>query len=63
MDENSKNVDAALDGIEEANRAKLRRLLLKAAFVTPIIASFGMAALNVDQAAAQPPNGGSNVIP
>ena len=54
MDENSKNVDAALDGIEDVNRAKLRRLLLKAAFVTPIIASFGMTALSVNNVAAQP---------
>jgi hypothetical protein len=47
----SKNLDAALEGINEANRARLRRLLLKWSFVTPIIASFGMAALNIDDVA------------
>jgi hypothetical protein len=54
MDENTKKIDAALDGIEDVNRGKLRRLLLKAAFVTPIIASFGMSVLSVDNVAAQP---------
>jgi hypothetical protein len=49
--DNSKNLDAALEGINEANRARLRRLLLKCSFVTPIIASFGMAALNIDDVA------------
>lgn len=46
-----KNLDAALEGINEANRARLRRLLLKCSFATPIIASFGMAALNIDDVA------------
>jgi hypothetical protein len=54
MDEDNKKLDAALEGVDEANRTKLRRLLLKCAFVTPIIASFGMAALSVNDAAAQP---------
>ena len=51
-DKNSgKNLDAALEGLDEANRARLRRLLLKCSFVTPIIASFGMAALNISDVA------------
>lgn len=57
MEDDSKKLDAALEGIDEENRTKLRRLFLKCAFVTPIIASFGMAALNVNDAAAQGPNG------
>jgi hypothetical protein len=56
VDDSSKNVskdnlDAALDGLNEANRARLRRLLLKWSFVAPTIASFGMAALNIDDVA------------
>ena len=49
--DSSKNVDAALEGLNEANRTRLRRLLLKCSFVTPIVASFGMAALNIDDVA------------
>jgi hypothetical protein len=51
MSENSKNLDAALEGLDEANRAKVRRLLLKYSFVTPIVASFGMSALNINDVA------------
>jgi hypothetical protein len=47
----SKNVDTALEGLDADNRERLRRLLLKCSFVTPIIASFGMAALNIDDVA------------
>ena len=49
--DSSKNLDAALEGLNEANRARLRRLLLKWSFVAPTIASFGMAALNIDDVA------------
>jgi hypothetical protein len=51
MKEDSKNFDAALEGIDEANRAKLRRLFLKYSFVTPVVASFGMATLNINDVA------------
>jgi hypothetical protein len=50
--ENDENVEAALRGLDDTHRAKLRRLLLKYAFVTPIVASFGMSALNLDAMAA-----------
>jgi len=51
VDEDSKNLDAALEGIDDANRAKLRRLLLKCSFAVPIVASFGMASLNIQDVA------------
>jgi hypothetical protein len=50
--ENDENAEAALQGLDLTQRAKLRRLLLKYAFVTPIVASFGMSALNLDAMAA-----------
>jgi hypothetical protein len=52
MDEDNTNIDAALEGIDEAHRAKLRRLMLKCSFVAPVVASFGMAALSINDAAA-----------
>jgi hypothetical protein len=51
MNENSENVDAALEGIDDTDRAKLRRLFLKYSFVTPVVASFGMATLNINDVA------------
>jgi len=53
MDESNRNLEAALDGIDENKRASLRRFILKAAFVTPVVASFAMAGLMASPAAAQ----------
>ena|SRR5437764_274674 len=53
MDERDENLDAALRGIDESKRATLRRLIVKGAFVTPIVASFAMSGLTVERAAAQ----------
>jgi hypothetical protein len=54
MDERDENLDAALRGVDERKRATLRRLIVKGAFVTPIVASFAMSGLTVERAAAQP---------
>jgi len=51
MSEPDQGLDAALQGIDEARRAKLRRMFMKGAFVAPIVASFAMAGLTVDAAA------------
>jgi hypothetical protein len=51
MDERDENLDAALHGIDESKRATLRRLIVKGAFVTPIVASFAMSGLTVEVAA------------
>jgi hypothetical protein len=51
MDEINHRVDAALDGIDEKKREYLRRMILKSAFVTPVVASFAMAGLTIDAAA------------
>jgi hypothetical protein len=50
-DETNRNLDTALDGIDEAKRATLRRLIVKGAFVTPVVASFAMAGLSIDDVA------------
>lgn len=55
MDERDENLDAALRGIDESRRVRLRRLIIKGAFVTPIVASFAMSGLTVE-VAAQAPN-------
>jgi hypothetical protein len=52
VDEDNSNIDAALEGIDEAHRAKLRRLMLKCSFVAPVVASFGMAALSISTTTA-----------
>jgi hypothetical protein len=57
MDESSKNLEAALEGVDKEKRATLRRLVVEGAFVTPIVASFAMAGLTIDKASAQPANG------
>lgn len=49
-----KNRDIALASVDAARRTRLRRLVIKSAFVTPIVASFAMSALTVDKAAAAP---------
>jgi hypothetical protein len=56
MDERDKGIDAALHGIDEDKRATLRRLMLKGAFVAPVVASFAMAGLTVDAVAQCAPN-------
>ena len=53
MQGDDQNLDAALHGIDDAKRATLRRLIVKGAFVTPIVASFAMSGLTVERAAAQ----------
>ena len=55
MDKRDENLDAALQGIDGDKRATLRRLLVKGAFVTPIVASVAMSGLTVD-VLAQAPN-------
>ena len=55
MTKRDPNLDVALQGIDEGKRATLRRLIVKGAFVTPIVASFAMSGLTVD-VAAQAPN-------
>ena len=55
MDKRDENLDAALQGIDGEKRATLRRLLVKGAFVTPIVASVAMSGLTVD-VLAQAPN-------
>lgn len=59
MGNNDRNLEAALDSVDEAKRTTLRRLVVKGAFVTPIVASFAMSAMTVDQAAAQSNTTGS----
>jgi hypothetical protein len=55
MDERDHGLDAALQGIDKDKRATLRRLIVKGAFATPIVASFAMSGLTVE-VAAQVPN-------
>jgi len=45
------NVDAALDGIDASKRAALRRMIVKSAFVAPVVASFAMSGLTVEAVA------------
>jgi endosialidase-like protein len=51
MDQSNRNIDTALEGIDMNRRENLRRMVLKGAFVTPIVASFAMAGLTIDAAA------------
>ena len=48
MEENNPNLNAALDGLDEAKRATLKRLIGTSAFVGPIVVSFAMADLSID---------------
>lgn len=41
------------ENTDAARRARLRRLVIKSAFVTPVVASFAVSALTVEKAAAQ----------
>lgn len=52
MDDSDIKVSQALDGVDGAKRDTLRRLVVKGAFVAPIVASFAMSGLTIDRAAA-----------
>lgn len=52
MADDHQKIDAALADVEAERRTALRRLVIKGAFVTPVVASFAMSALTVDKAAA-----------
>ena len=53
----SRKIDAALAGVDEAKRATLTRLLTGTAFVAPIVASFAMDGLTISKAQAAIANG------
>jgi hypothetical protein len=63
MENSDQNLDAALHGIDEGRRATLRRLIVKGAFVAPIVASFAMSGLTVERAAAQTNSTSSRPLP
>jgi hypothetical protein len=48
MDDNQRNLDAALTGLDEDKRSTLKRLIGTGAFVGPMIVSFTMADLTID---------------
>jgi hypothetical protein len=48
MSETNKNVDAALQEVDEQKRSTLKRLIGTGAFVTPVVVSFAMADLSID---------------
>jgi hypothetical protein len=48
MDENSRNLDAALEGLDQNKRSTLKRLIGTGAFVGPLVVSFAMADLSID---------------
>ena len=52
MDEINPNLNAVLEGVDESKRSTLRRLVVRGAFVTPVVASFAMAGLTVETLAA-----------
>lgn len=52
MSDSNSGIDEALRGLDEERRQSLRRLVLKGAFVTPVVVSFAMAGLTVEAAAA-----------
>jgi hypothetical protein len=54
-DAGPKNADRALAGVDAAKRATLRKLILGAAFVVPMVASFSVDGL-VSRAHATSPN-------
>ena len=52
MDESNRNLETALEGVDEPKRTTLRRLM-GGAFVAPTVASFAMSGLSIDTVAAQ----------
>jgi hypothetical protein len=48
MDEDNSNLNAALEELDDAKRATLKRLIGTAAFMGPIVVSFAMADLSID---------------
>jgi Chaperone of endosialidase len=63
MQDADQNLDAILQGIDDDRRATLRRLIVKGAFVVPIVASFAMSGLTVERAAAQTNSTSSRPLP
>jgi hypothetical protein len=59
----SKKIEEALAGVDEAKRATLTRLLTGTAFVAPIVVSFAMDGLTISKAQAATANGSGFVAP
>jgi hypothetical protein len=48
VDKSKREIDTALDAVDEGKRSALKRLIGGGAFATPIVASFAMGGLTVD---------------
>ena len=59
----SRKIDAALAGVDEAKRATLTGLLTGTAFVALIVASFAMDGLTIAKAQAFPASGTGFIVP
>ena len=52
MDDNNSNLDEALQGVDVKRREAMRRFIVKGAIIAPIVASFALASLTTQAAAA-----------
>lgn len=61
MSESSKkDLDSALDGVNENRRAFLRKIVVTTAFTAPIVASFAVDGMMISSASAQHIGNSSN---
>lgn len=51
-DSSKKDLDSALDGVNENRRAFLRKIVVTTAFTAPIVASFAVDGMMISSAAA-----------
>jgi len=51
-----KEIDAALEGVDVERRTALREMLVRTAFVAPVVASFAITGLSVHEAHAYTSN-------
>jgi hypothetical protein len=48
MNDDSPNLNGALEGLDESKRNTLKRLIGTGAFIAPVVVSFAMAELSID---------------
>lgn len=53
-DSNKKDLDTALEGVNEDRRQFLRKVVLTTAFAAPVVASFAVDGMMISSASAEP---------
>ena len=56
------DLKTGLNGVDDAKRQTMRRMVAAAAFAVPVVASFSIDSMTISRALAGPGNGGNSTI-